>query len=374
MKVAIISAFETYNNRIQDMAIYYETRGYQVTIVKSSFLHMSKEKYSKERQNEIIIDVPTYNKNLSIKRIYSHILFSKRVKEFIETNSFDLLHVIIPPNKLCKDLVRLKNKPKIIFDVMDFWPETLPIPYVNKIKLINRWSGMRNKYISNADYVITECKLFENELVKIGNVKNIETVYFTRNKLNSCEISKINQNDIHICYLGSINNIIDIKYIVSLITELNKYKKVHLHIIGDGEKKEQLLTMLVKNQINYQFYGKIYDIQDKQIILKKCHFGLNIMKQDIFVGLTMKSIDYFQFGLPVINNISYDTKDMVETYFAGVNVTEDINKSVNKILEVYNLEDLRKMQQGVELLFDEMFSIDNFTNKMDKILRELNYD
>ena len=36
------------------------------------------------------------------------------------------------------------------------------------------------------------------------------------------------------------------------------------------------------------------------------------MKQEVFVGLTMKSIDYFEAGLPIINNIHGDTWNIVK--------------------------------------------------------------
>ena len=43
------------------------------------------------------------------------------------------------------------------------------------------------------------------------------------------------------------------------------------------------------------------------------------MKKSVCVGLTMKSIDYFEFGLPIINNIKGDTWNAVEEYGIGIN-------------------------------------------------------
>lgn len=42
------------------------------------------------------------------------------------------------------------------------------------------------------------------------------------------------------------------------------------------------------------------------------------MKDNVCVGLTMKSIDYFQHGLPIINNIQEDTTEIVKQYKVGL--------------------------------------------------------
>ena len=54
------------------------------------------------------------------------------------------------------------------------------------------------------------------------------------------------------------------------------------------------------------YHGKVFDSKEKNRIFETCHYGLNIMKDSVFVGLTMKSMDYFE-GLPIINNIQGDT-------------------------------------------------------------------
>ena len=67
-------------------------------------------------------------------------------------------------------------------------------------------------------------------------------------------------------------------------------------------------------------HGKIYNQEEKKGIFDSCHYGLNIMKPSVCVGLTMKSIDYFEFGLPIINNIKGDTWEAIEKYDCGVNL------------------------------------------------------
>ena len=53
--------------------------------------------------------------------------------------------------------------------------------------------------------------------------------------------------------------------------------------------------------------------------MSRCHFGFNLMKPDVRVGLTMKSVDYFRHDLPILNNIPADTAELVDREQVGVN-------------------------------------------------------
>lgn len=71
-------------------------------------------------------------------------------------------------------------------------------------------------------------------------------------------------------------------------------------------------------------YDAIYDDDRKREILHDRHFGLNIYKEDVKIGLTMKSVDYIQFGLPLLNSISGDTKALIRRYDGfGINVHKE---------------------------------------------------
>lgn len=375
MRVAIISCFETYQNRVDDMEKYYKSQKNDVTIIQSNYLHFDKTKRKNQNEpNTIMIDVPTYKKNLSIKRIYSHFSFSKICLKYLNSQEFDLVHVLIPPNSLCSELSKLEYSPKLIFDVIDYWPETLPTKKISKTFVYKKWQMMRNKYILNADYIITECKLFENELRKSLNIKKIKTIYFARNKIqNRSTIIKTNSNEIELVYLGSINNIIDIEYIVNILNEVNKLIKVKFHLIGDGENKNIFLELLKKMGINYIDHGKVYGVKEKQAIFNKCSFGLNIMKENVFVGLTMKSIDYFQFGLPIINNISHDSNNLVKKYDIGINTNEFSNIEILARNIVLKSEEKKNnlIRKNVENMFKEVFLFETLANSMSKIMEEI---
>jgi hypothetical protein len=146
-----------------------------------------------------------------------------------------------------------------------------------------------------------------------------------------------------------------------MCTELMETKKVVLHIIGDGEKREELLQKTRGTGCKVIYHGLVYEPERKQAIFDECHFGLNIMKSTVCVGLTMKSLDYFQAGLPIINNIDGDTADMIDTYHIGFNGYHALLKNIGKLQE----NDYLLMRDNVRKLYYEKFTKEAFVKRLD---------
>jgi len=179
---------------------------------------------------------------------------------------------------------------------------------------------MRNKSLKYADLVITECNLYQKELNAYLIPPSVINVYWPREIEEKVTLNTGNSDGrIHICYLGSINHIIDINFMVDLLSCIQKHKPINLHIIGDGENKAELLRRLDLTGINTIFYGSIYEESEKMRVLSACDYGLNIMKRSVCVGITMKSVDYMYAGLKLINNIKGDTWELIEKHEIGYN-------------------------------------------------------
>lgn len=304
--------------------------------------------------------------------MYSHHNFAKRALQEVNNIKPDILYVIAPPNTLLKQAAKYKkkNNVKLYFDIIDLWPETLPIK--SKIKNLlhiplKMWSNLRDKNLTKADAVITECNLYQKILNKKLEKVEKHTVYVADNKYNT-NVS-LRKEQLDICYLGSINNIVDVDFICKIVKHINEKRKVKFHIIGDGEKREELVNYIKNNKIDFEYYGKIYDDERKARILEKCYFGINIMKDNVCVGLTMKSIEYFKFGLPIINNIKADTYDVVEKYSVGYNIN---NGNFDEIIsEISNIDGKKniEMRQNVSNMFDELFTVEKFKDKIKHILK-----
>ena len=249
------------------------------------------------------------------------------------------------------------------------WPESMPVAIFEKNFFYRKWVGMRNKALVVSDYVFTECKIYAECLENCLN-KNHETLYLYKNftkeellyrktKLQQLKIS--DDNSICIGYLGSINHIVDIEGIKNIVRELKKNYTVNFKIIGDGEKREEFLRTLSEEQIKIEYYGKVFDEKEKMDILINCDYGVNMMIDKVKVGLTTKSIDYFSYGLPIINNIKGDTWNMVKENSLGVNVGDSIRFSKCKDRD----------KKRICKFYDENFTEVIYTQKIKKALKSI---
>ncbi|WP_149427889.1 glycosyltransferase family 4 protein [Exiguobacterium acetylicum] len=380
-KAVLISCFNYYSNRIKYIEKYLTENNFEVIYIHSNFDHVKKCKVNnfEDIGNSQVIDVPIYKKNISISRIHSHYIFSSEVYKSLKNINPDLIYCILPPNFLTYYVSKFKDfKPnvKLIYDVYDLWPETFPISKYKKLfnYILRPWGAIRDWNLYNSDLIITECNYYQELLnIKSEMISKTETLYLMKpeeKKIQINEKKSDNKSLIKIAYLGSINNIIDIDQIVHVLSKLNKYRSVEFSIIGVGEEKEHLLKKLQENLIDYIDFGVVYDTFEKQKILTNCDFAINMMKDSVAVGLTMKSIDYFQFGLPLINNIKGDTQEMINTYKVGVNIDKkDFDKSVKDIITVYD-HSLISYKKNSRKLFEKMFSEEVFFNNLSRIFEK----
>ena len=228
-----------------------------------------------------------------------------------------------------------------MYDVIDMWPESFPVAFLRKTPLFAIWKKPRTEGFNLADYIVAECDYYLSEIKpeNLGSAKVLKLFKGITNEhrnevLKSLDnySSGINKGTITLCYLGSINNIIDLDSIKTVVSALlsDQYRIV-FHIIGDGSSRDQFVEMLTALGCEVEYHGKVFDEKVKRQILGKCDFGINMMRRNIKVGLTLKSIDYLNNGLPIINNIPGDTWSFVDNNGVGINFDGDTEQLVNNI-------------------------------------------
>jgi len=366
----IISCFNHYHHRLHVVDDYLRSCGYKTVFVTSDFDHMSKNAYVCQVPGCVQMHTMPYYKNLSIRRILSHRMFAGKVFQYLEKlpEQPDVLVAMVPPNFVSHYMRKYKKRHpqvKLIFDIFDLWPETFPSGKAKKLlaPVFSVWAWLRNHSLGCADYITTECDLFRQRL-KLNPEKSA-TVYLCAEPLEFPEIPVcLREDGIDLCYLGSINNIISIPDICKLIAQLSAVKPVSLHIIGKGERQQELMDSACEAGAEVIFHGAVYDEAKKQEIMSRCHFGLNIMKSSVCVGLTMKSVDYFRHGLPIINNIPADTEIMVKERAVGIRLDENAAESILAL----TADDMIQMRENVKQLFDQQFRKTVITNQLGLLL------
>ncbi len=371
MNIVIVNSSDTFEYRADMVYAYFSKRNHTVTVLSSDFMHIEKKRRQCTKKDYIYLRTIPYKKNISLRRLYSHYRFSRKCIRWLQKKQFDLLYIVIPPN--CQSAIAKKyakcNKVKIVMDIIDMWPESFPSKNTDHFPF-RQWGKLRDRNLKYADYIITECDLYQEKLKKFLSGIKVQTIYWSHqdNALpgKAAVATPMTADEIHLCYLGSINHIIDISKIGEIISSIANEKKVVLKIIGGGERKELLISTAEENGATVYDYGKVYDHKTKKEIMDTCHYGLNIMKDTICVGLSMKSVDYLENGLPVINNLPGDMAQIVYKERCGVNISDSdwldqvLVKSVNSDIRVNALECYRKY-----------FSKDMFETQLKKVVDEV---
>ena len=364
--VVIVNCFETLEHRVELLRRYFLQQGKRVHVLTSDWEHFLKRIRNQCPEGYELIHVRPYHRNMSVDRLRSHHQFAQKVQERLEEINPKLIWTFVPPNSLAECTATYKEhhpKVKLVMDMMDMWPETMPISGVKTLPPFSQWRELRDKWVGRADAVVTECNLFQEPLEGKCAPEKMHTLYLAREW--SAVSGKVNlpKDRIALCYLGSINHIIDINCIGKIIRSLGT--AVDLHIIGDGEKRKALIDTAKRAGANVIFYGKVYDRGEKQKIMDQCHAGLNIMKKSVFVGLTMKSMDYFECGIPIINNIKGDTWNFVDECGIGINITQDVTISPEQIMR------LQENRDQVHEFGRARFDVAVFNENLDRITSAL---
>jgi glycosyltransferase involved in cell wall biosynthesis len=377
-KALIFDAYDDYEIRVRYIKNALERAGYDVQIFFADFDHYRKQYVEKRRPEVNYIHVQSYSKNLSYARIHSHIKFAKACEKKAESiDDVSLVYVMAPPNSMVQQFAFYKKKhPEIEYwlDICDMWPESLPVSGAVKkaaSPFLHAWRMKRDGSLDKADIVSLECNLFRKPLEGKIDENRMRTLYLCQPERFVNEYPDIEKDDIGILYCGSMNHITDYELIVSFMKEMNRHRRTVLHIIGDGENREALLAQLKKMQIPYQYYGRMYDELEKVKIYAKCHFGFNVMKDSVYVGLTMKSLDYMSYGLPLLSNIQGDTFSFVSDRKIGYNLKSDgVSAAAESIIHMDRLT-YGEMRSRTALIFTEYFSDKAVNKQLDQIIDEL---
>ena len=219
-RILLVSLFgdinTDHNYRIDN--IYKAFEGFDRFIVTADFNHATKE-YKPENEYDFVhyIHVPAYQKNLSIKRIYSHIVFAIKLYKYLNGLIIlpQLIYCAMPASltayccgKYCK-----KRNVKFVIDVIDLWPDSL-FPISRKFKFFKPflypWTYITNKAYSMADYISAESKKYS--IVALSKAKTTKSSYtylgvdleeMNRLVLSSKVENRTENNEIWICYGGT---------------------------------------------------------------------------------------------------------------------------------------------------------------------------
>lgn len=144
--IVILSPFENgwtgRGSRYVDLANKLVSEGWEITYVTSDFDHARKSPVDRSEPSAldskvdvVVVEIPCYSGNVSLRRVFANIVFSLRSLQFLKTRSYDCALATSTPAELTYVLRRIKARNKVC-DVRDIWPDAFyayPISGVRRV-------------------------------------------------------------------------------------------------------------------------------------------------------------------------------------------------------------------------------------------------
>lgn len=383
-KVLLVSVFGGGLGNNRQNNILYRQRENTV-LITSDFNHEKKRyKTKSEMENSICLHVPSYMKNLSLKRIYSHIIFAYHLKKFLDSLQQKPLTIYcaMPTStaayvcgKYCK-----KHKVRFVVDVIDLWPDSL-LPIVVGIKgqllkyFIYPWKYITVQAYKMADVILGESKQYADEAALYNNKASIYPLYLgvDRNEVNKLITNSTlalnrSNDEIWIGYAGSLGTSYDFETLVKGVASLNGKYQYKLFFIGDGVCRAKVENLINQYSVNAEITGFL-KYGDLLKYLSYCDIAVNIFRDKTKVVHSYKFNDYVATNCFILNSLLGETADMVDRYKVGLNFDFKDNTFDKVLLQCLEFwDDYREWKLNNERLVDELLDKEAIYSQIETIL------
>lgn len=349
---------------------------HDVELVTSRFDHIKKRQRHHQtyplNTKVTLLDEPSYQKNVCIKRFWSHASFGKQVKNYLQKRSKpDVIYCAIPSLECAYYAAKYARKFKIKFvvDVQDLWPEAFKlvfnVPLLSDVVFSPMASKARYVY-KTADRIVGVSQTY-CQIAQKANKKCAECIpVFLGTRLSRFDqYARENRvvredNKLVMGYCGTLGHSYDLKCVLNAMVQLREkgYRSISFWVMGDGPLKNQFEEYARQNELDVVFYGRLpYDQMCG--ILASCDVCVNPISKGAAQSIINKHADYAASGLPVINtqeNSEY--RALVERYACGINCEcSNVNQVEKAIARLYDDKEERirmgaRARKMAEDLFD----------------------
>lgn len=349
MTSLLVSAFSNISpaSTSRIFSVFSQIDGEEI-VITTDFNHGKKCYYETgemNHPNQVNLHVPDYKRNISLKRIWSHLMFARQVKRYLNSldKKPDTIYCTMPTSssayvcaKFCK-----RYGVNFVIDVIDLWPDSL-LPLVKGkafIKLLLfPWTYLTRYAYRHADVIIGESVAYANEAKKYNSHAKVYPIYIgvDMNYINKVKSEKPlllqkSSDEIWIAYAGSLGNSYDFETLLKAVKLLRGKYKYKLWLIGDGEKRSDIESLIKENSLNAEITGFLPH-ENLLGYLSCCEIAVNIFRKDSKVVYSYKFNDYVAMNCFVLNSLEGETAEMVDKYQIGRNFDFE-NHPLSQVLE-----------------------------------------
>ena len=346
-----------------------------VDVVTTDFDHWTKKAKTKSQiapiEEIIYLKTLPYRNNVSAGRLLSHLLFSLSAAWFFlkHRDRYNILYVTLPFNTLAWLVLRNARAQWKIVDVMDIWPDVLPFSR-RQLKLFRPvfalWRRLFNRSARAADVMMAVSDSFFQEASKYVD-ENCKSRRFYLGEVNlQREVPK--NSILTIAYSGNLGRLYDFETLLDVMTEAER-GSLQLFIVGDGDRRDWLLSELTKRGLPHQYFGSVYDPVELGNILSRAHLGFNGFV-NTSAAFSTKASTYFAAGLPILNSMQGDLEKLGVQHELGFNYLGGDRESLRRCLSQLDATGLASMSQNCKRFFATELDRTKIREEMYVFLRE----
>jgi len=346
------------NNRFIYLAEQLAKRGHSVEIVTSDFSHGAKKQFNPivakyDAIKVTMLHEPTYAKNVSLRRFYSHYCWGKNVYKYLKKRKKpDVVYCAIPTLKAASVAGKYCNKNGIrfIIDVQDLWPEAYRMVFnvpVLSSAVFAPFKWIANSAYRRADEIIAVSQTYVDRAMRVNKkVKEGHSVFlgtdletFDRNIAEKEPIKK-EPDELWLAYCGTLGASYDLKIVFDAMRRLNN-PALKFIVMGDGPERKTFEDC--SKGLNVLFTGRL-SYKEMCGILSECDIAVNPITKGAAQSIINKHADYAAACLPVISTQeSKEYQSLVKDYKMGFNCNNNDSLDLsNKISLLINDANLRK--------------------------------
>ena len=331
--------------------------GYSVTLLTSDFNHYAKKvrdvkKFREDypEYNDIeIVHMPSYSKNISLKRYYSEKVHANNIKKWCKQHisEYDVVMVSMPAIGTIKKIHPMceKHGVKMLIDVRDLRPESFRVVVKNELLYKIMFWGMKrsaDRAYSYADEMVAVSEEYLARGMSCNHKAKDPVAVYIGSALEKFDdgVRKYAkdiikpENEIWVTYAGTLGASYDLLTLIKAakVIQEDPNNQVRIKILGQGPDESKYRQAVKAEGVRIVEFLGFKPYEEMAAFLSKSDMTINSVKKNGSQSIINKVADYFAAGIPMINGCSCKEQQiMVDQYQVGLNYEPE---NVDSLVEV----------------------------------------
>lgn len=255
-----------------------------------------------------LLNVPRYSKNVSLSRVFSHLVYARRLKRVL-CGKPDVIISATPTLGAASVLLDYARKvgARFVVDIQDAWPETFGRLGIPRIMLLPMYRAARRLY-READFVTGVSERYR-QIARREDYRVFHHGITPHLSSVSSSTSTSARPPRSLVYIGNLGSGYDLATVVNAIAA---DESLTLDIAGKGPREGELVELVRKLGLGdrVRFHGYLAADAMREL-LAKADVGIVPMRDDSWVGLPYKLGDYLAAGLPVLSSLHGECGELI---------------------------------------------------------------